>query len=102
MSDCCLWADLLGNRMGFARLAEDVIRSWRGKKPGESLGPFDKILSATIGKRIPSAERGAVLMLRRRHTGDVESAHRGCTGGDAVHGQVDNDFGRQARETHYR
>jgi len=42
---CTNW----GSRMGFARLAEDVIQSWRGKKPGESLGPFDKILSATIG-----------------------------------------------------
>lgn len=36
-------------RMGFARLAEDSIRSWRGKKSGESLSAPDKILSAAIG-----------------------------------------------------
>jgi hypothetical protein len=37
-------------RMGFARLAEDLIRSWRGKKPGDSLSAPDKIFSATIGE----------------------------------------------------
>lgn len=42
---CTNW----GSRMGFARLAEDLIRSWRGKKPGESLSAFDKIISSTIG-----------------------------------------------------
>lgn len=36
--------------MGFARLAEDVIRSAQGKQPGESLGAFDKILSSAIGE----------------------------------------------------
>ncbi len=35
--------------MGFARLAENMIRSARGKKEGESLGALDKIASSTIG-----------------------------------------------------
>ena len=39
-------------RMGFARLAEDIIRSGRGKQPGDSLSAMDKILSSAIGKRI--------------------------------------------------
>lgn len=42
---CTNW----GSRMGFARLAEDVIRSARGKKPGESISATDKIVSSTIG-----------------------------------------------------
>ena len=36
-------------RMGFARLAEDMIRSTRGKQQGDS-SAFDKILSSAIGK----------------------------------------------------
>ncbi|EJU01779.1 mitochondrial carrier [Dacryopinax primogenitus] len=42
---CTNW----GSRMGFARLAEDTIRSMRGKKEGEKLAPMDKILSSSIG-----------------------------------------------------
>lgn len=35
--------------MGIARLAEDAIRSYKGKKNGESLGAVDKILASSIG-----------------------------------------------------
>jgi len=42
---CTNW----GSRMGFARLAEGLIRSARGKKESESLGAMDKILSSSIG-----------------------------------------------------
>lgn len=35
--------------MGFARLAEDVIRKVRGKGEKEALGPMDKILASSIG-----------------------------------------------------
>ena len=35
--------------MGFARLAENGIRSLRGKKEGEALGALDKIASSTVG-----------------------------------------------------
>ncbi|KAG8907552.1 Mitochondrial DNA replication protein yhm2 [Tulasnella sp. 403] len=42
---CTNW----GSRMGFARLAENTIRSMRGKKEGEPLGALDKIASSTIG-----------------------------------------------------
>ncbi|KAG8936907.1 Mitochondrial DNA replication protein yhm2 [Tulasnella sp. 418] len=38
-----------GSRMGFARAAESMIRSARGKKEGEKLGALDKIASSTIG-----------------------------------------------------
>jgi len=38
-----------GSRMGFARLAESMIRSARGKKEGEQLGAMDKIISSSIG-----------------------------------------------------
>jgi len=36
-------------RMGFARLAEDVIRSYKGKKDGDSLTAVDKIASSALG-----------------------------------------------------
>lgn len=36
--------------MGFARLAEDMIRTARGKQHGESLSAFDKIFSSAIGE----------------------------------------------------
>jgi len=42
---CTNW----GSRMGFARLAEDMIRSWRGKGTDESLSAIDKITAAAIG-----------------------------------------------------
>ncbi|KAF8530985.1 mitochondrial carrier [Gautieria morchelliformis] len=42
---CTNW----GSRMGFARLAEDLIRTTRGKQQGESLSALDKILSSAIG-----------------------------------------------------
>ena len=35
--------------MGFARLAEDAIRSYKGKKEGESVTAFDKIASSALG-----------------------------------------------------
>ena len=35
--------------MGFARLAEDTIRKIRGKGEADKHGPFDKILSSSIG-----------------------------------------------------
>jgi hypothetical protein len=35
--------------MGFARLAEQSIRSFRGKKEGERLSAVDKILASSIG-----------------------------------------------------
>jgi len=35
--------------MGFARLAEDVIRSYKGKKDGDSLTAVDKIASSALG-----------------------------------------------------
>jgi len=38
-----------GSRMGFARLAEDVIRSYKGKKDGDSLTAVDKIASSALG-----------------------------------------------------
>lgn len=38
--------------MGFARLAEDLIRSARGKRQGESLSAADKIFCSSIGKNI--------------------------------------------------
>jgi len=38
-----------GSRMGFARLAEDAIRSYKGKKDGESLTAIDKIASSALG-----------------------------------------------------
>jgi len=38
-----------GSRIGFARLAESSIRSFKGKKEGEALGAFDKILASSIG-----------------------------------------------------
>jgi len=42
---CTNW----GSRMGFARLAEDLIRTMRGKQHGESLSAVDKIFSSAIG-----------------------------------------------------
>jgi len=42
---CTNW----GSRMGFARLAEDMIRSARGKGANDPLGAFDKIISSAIG-----------------------------------------------------
>ena len=35
--------------MGFARVAESSIRSFKGKGENEKLTPFEKILSSTIG-----------------------------------------------------
>lgn len=35
--------------MGFARLGEDLIRSYKGKAEGESLNPVDKIASSALG-----------------------------------------------------
>jgi len=35
--------------MGFARLAEDMIRSARGKSSGDPLSAFDKIACSSIG-----------------------------------------------------
>jgi hypothetical protein len=35
--------------MGFARLGEDAIRSYKGKKDGESVTVFDKIASSALG-----------------------------------------------------
>jgi hypothetical protein len=40
-------------RMGFARLAEDGIRSWRGKKTGQPLTALDKIVASALGTRFP-------------------------------------------------
>jgi len=45
LRQCTNW----GSRMGFARLAEDMIYSARGKQPGESLSAADKIFSSAIG-----------------------------------------------------
>jgi hypothetical protein len=42
---CTNW----GSRMGFARLAEDLIRKIRGKGETDKLGAFDKILASSIG-----------------------------------------------------
>ncbi|KAJ2932743.1 hypothetical protein H1R20_g4333, partial [Candolleomyces eurysporus] len=42
---CTNW----GSRMGFARLAEDVIRKVRGKGEKDSLGAMDKIFASSIG-----------------------------------------------------
>lgn len=38
-----------GCRLGIARLAEEAIRSYKGKKQGESLTPADKIFASAIG-----------------------------------------------------
>lgn len=38
-----------GSRLGIARLAEEAIRSYKGKKQGESLTPADKIFASAIG-----------------------------------------------------
>ncbi|KAF8525179.1 mitochondrial carrier [Hysterangium stoloniferum] len=45
LRQCTNW----GSRMGFARLAEDMIRSARGKQQGESLSALDKIFSSAVG-----------------------------------------------------
>lgn len=42
---CTNW----GSRMGFARLAEDSIRKFRGKGENEKLTAPEKILSSSIG-----------------------------------------------------
>ncbi|KDQ63408.1 hypothetical protein JAAARDRAFT_29439 [Jaapia argillacea MUCL 33604] len=42
---CTNW----GSRMGFARLAEDLIRQARGKGETEKLGALDKIVASSIG-----------------------------------------------------
>ncbi|EPQ60535.1 mitochondrial carrier [Gloeophyllum trabeum ATCC 11539] len=42
---CTNW----GSRMGFARLAENMIRKSRGKREDEKLGALDKILASSIG-----------------------------------------------------
>ncbi|GJJ13921.1 hypothetical protein Clacol_008178 [Clathrus columnatus] len=42
---CTNW----GSRMGFARLAEELIRSARGKRSGESISATDKIVSSALG-----------------------------------------------------
>jgi len=42
---CTNW----GSRMGFARLAEDVIRKVRGKGEGDKLGAADKIIASSVG-----------------------------------------------------
>ncbi|KAF9015515.1 mitochondrial carrier [Cyathus striatus] len=42
---CTNW----GSRMGFARLAESVIRKTKGKAEHENLGALDKILASSIG-----------------------------------------------------
>lgn len=42
---CTNW----GSRMGFARLAEDQIRAFRGQTDGQRLSAFDKILSSSVG-----------------------------------------------------
>lgn len=38
-----------GSRMGFARLAEQGIRRWRGVGEKDKLGALDKIAASTIG-----------------------------------------------------
>ncbi|KAF8337416.1 mitochondrial carrier domain-containing protein [Cantharellus anzutake] len=38
-----------GSRMGFARLAEDLIRKYKGKGEGEQVTALDKIASSAIG-----------------------------------------------------
>jgi len=38
-----------GSRMGFARLAEDLIRGYKGKGEGDKLTAVDKIASSAIG-----------------------------------------------------
>lgn len=45
LRQCTNW----GSRMGFARLAEDGIRSLRGRPAESSLSTFDKLLSSSIG-----------------------------------------------------
>lgn len=42
---CTNW----GSRMGFARLAETMIRNVRGKGEKDSLGAMDKILASSVG-----------------------------------------------------
>ncbi|KZT30691.1 mitochondrial carrier [Neolentinus lepideus HHB14362 ss-1] len=42
---CTNW----GSRMGFARLAENMIRNARGKREDEKLGALDKIAASSIG-----------------------------------------------------
>ncbi|KAK0523537.1 hypothetical protein OC834_005863 [Tilletia horrida] len=42
---CTNW----GSRMGFARLAEQPVRSLSGKKPNEKLGPLERIACSSIG-----------------------------------------------------
>ena len=39
-------------RMGFARLAEDIIRKYKGKGEGEQLTAVDKIASSSIGMQL--------------------------------------------------
>jgi len=38
-----------GSRMGFARLAEQSIRKFRGLKDSDKLGAFDKVAASSIG-----------------------------------------------------
>ena len=38
--------------MGFARLAEDIIRKYKGKGEGEQLTAVDKIASSSIGMQL--------------------------------------------------
>ncbi|MBW0510998.1 hypothetical protein O181_050713 [Austropuccinia psidii MF-1] len=45
LRQCTNW----GSRMGFARLAEEQIRVFRGKTEGQRLGPLEKIASSSIG-----------------------------------------------------
>jgi len=45
LRQCTNW----GSRMGFARLAEQLIRDVRGKKEGDRLSPADKILASSVG-----------------------------------------------------
>ncbi|KAI0788539.1 putative YHM2-protein of the mitochondrial carrier family [Abortiporus biennis] len=42
---CTNW----GSRMGFARLAEDMIRKVKGKGESDKLSPWEKIASSTVG-----------------------------------------------------
>ncbi|KIL71796.1 hypothetical protein M378DRAFT_183143 [Amanita muscaria Koide BX008] len=42
---CTNW----GSRMGFARLAEDMIRKVRNKREDENLGAMDKIFASSVG-----------------------------------------------------
>ena len=62
--------------MGFARLAESSIRSFKGKGENEKLTPFEKIISSSIGGAVATWNQ-PIEVVRVEMQSMAKSAERG-------------------------